>query len=171
MAKMAISPTLHYLPLRSATNTTVTTTHPNPCTTPTPLVHPTPPPDHARRHGRTKIQINTTINTTMAHTHWLAPRRSSDPLLGLTYPYPPRFYLSEILALRPGPLYTTAIANNTPPFPPHPSVLHPGPSYIVASIQPHKIAKTANVELRQSPGTSWMKFLFDFSFLIYYRSQ
>jgi len=108
-------------------------------------------------------QTKDATNTTTAHAPRLAPLRNDDPLLGQSYPLPPRFFLLKIRAPRPGQTYATVNAKNTPPSPSHlPHVPHPGPSYRTASIQPHKTAEMPNGESRLSPGVFRINFLFDF---------
>src|SRR5882762_7370019 len=132
---------LCHLPLRTATNTMSTLTP-----------HPTPPLDHARRHGQSKIRTKIAINITMAHTPRLAPLRSDDPHPGLLYPLPPQSFPSPTLVPHPGPSYTAVNTINTLLSLLHPlPALHHGPLYPVASNQPHKTAEMPNNESRQSP--------------------
>ena len=145
-------PMPHHLPLRAATNTTLTMPHPNPHTMSTLTPHPTPPLDHARRHGQSKIRTKIAINITMAHTPRLAPLRSDDPHPGLLYPLPPQSFPSPTLVPHPGPSYTAVNTINTLLSLLHPlPALHHGPLYPVASNQPHKTAEMPNNESRQSP--------------------
>ena len=124
----------------------------------------TPPLDCTRCLGQSKPQTKTvTIKTIMAHTPRLAPLRNDDPLRGQSYPPPLRFFLSEILAPRPGQIYATVNADNTHLSPMHLLRVHrPGLSYPTTSIQPHRTAKMPNDGSRLSPGIFRMEFLFDF---------
>jgi hypothetical protein len=158
-------PIPHHLPPHVSINITPTTVHPNPhaISTSTPL--PISPLNRVRHPGPTKIRIKIAINTTMAHTPQLAPRRGDDPLHGQSSPLPPQSIQLPTPVPRPGRIHVTADTNNTPPFPPHlMPVLHLGPSYLVTSIQHHKTAETPSVESRRNPELFRMKFLFSFIF-------
>jgi len=155
-------PVLCHLLLHSAITTMATRTHPNPRTTPTPSVHPTPSPDCVHRHGRTKNRIKTTTNTTTAHTPRLAPLRSNDHHRGQSYPPPPQFYPSEILAPRPGQTYVAVNLNGTPPYPPHLlPALHPGPSSPTTLTRPYEIVGMPNVGSRPNLEGVRTRFPFD----------
>ena len=155
----------HHLPPCIAISITPTTAHPNPhaMSTSTPL--PISPLNHVCHHGLTKIQIKIAINTTMAHTPWLAPLQGDDPLHGQSSPLPPQSIQLPTPIPRPGWIYVTADSNNTPPFPPHLTpVLHLGLSYLITSIQHHKTTGMPSVKSRQNPELFWMKFLSSFIF-------
>jgi len=138
----------------------------NPLTISTPALHPIPPLGHVRRHGQTKVQNKTAINTTTVHTPRLVLLQNSDPPLGLSYLLPPQSFPSLTLDPRPGLSYAAANTINTPLSPLHLlPALHHGLLYLIASSQPHKTAKMPNNESRQSPESFRMKFLFSFIYL------
>ena len=145
-----------------------TTAHPNPHTTSTPSVHPTPSPDCVHHHGRTKNRTKTTINIITAHTSRLAPLRSNDHRRGQSYPPPPQFYPSEILAPRPGRIYVVINLNSIPPSPPHLlPALHPGPSSPTTPTRPYEIAGMLNVGSRPNLEGVRIRFPSDLHIYIY----
>jgi len=95
----------------------------------------------------------------MAHTPRLARLRSDDPLPGLSYLHPPRFYPSVILVPRPGLIYVVANTNNIPLLPPHllPVLCH-GPS---SPTRPYKTTEMLDVGLKPNLGGFRMKFPLD----------
>jgi hypothetical protein len=99
----------------------------------------------------------------MAHTPWLAPLQSDNLHLGQLYLLLPQSYPLHTPIPHPGQIYVTVNTNSILPSPPHlPPVLHPGPSYPIASFQPCKIARMPNIKSRQSLGVLWTRFPFNY---------